>query len=103
MHQVSRWYLHWMHLDLAYSLSDSGASRHTMYEDQVLTPMMSIPLAKDRIQLPSVLAEGVLMEVCVFPGKKGFWLEDRVLVNMIERKPDSNYEFTTIVLSKIVW
>ena len=43
------------------------------------------------------------MEVCVLPGKKGIWLEDGDLVDMIERKPDGDYEFTTIVLSKMVW
>ena len=43
------------------------------------------------------------MEVCVLPGKKGIWLEDGVSVDVIERKPDGDYEFTTIVLSKMVW
>ena len=43
------------------------------------------------------------MEVCVLPGKKGIWLEDGVSVDVIERKPDGDYEFTTIILSKMVW
>ena len=43
------------------------------------------------------------MKVCVLPGKKGIWLEDGVSVDVIERKPDGDYEFMTIVLSKMVW
>ena len=43
------------------------------------------------------------MEVCVLPRKKGIWLEDGVSVDMIERKPNGDYEFTTIVLSEMVW
>lgn len=64
---------------------------------------MSIPPAEDGIRLLAVLAGGVSMEVCVLPGKKGIWLEDGVSVDVIERKPDGDYEFTTIVLSKMVW
>lgn len=43
------------------------------------------------------------MEVCVLPRKEGIWLEDGVSVDVIERKPDGDYEFTTIVLSEMVW
>ena len=43
------------------------------------------------------------MEVCILSGKKGIWLEDGVSVDVIERKPDGDYEFMTIILSKIVW
>ena len=74
-----------------------------MYEDQVLTPMMSIPPTEDKIQLLVVSVGGVSTEVCVLPRKKGFWLEDGVLVDVIKRKPDGDYKFTTIILSKMVW
>ena len=30
-------------------------------------------------------------------------MEDGVLVDVIERKPDGDYEFTTIILSEMVW
>ena len=30
-------------------------------------------------------------------------MEDGVSVDVIERKPDGDYEFTTIILSKMVW
>ena len=43
------------------------------------------------------------MEVYVLPREKGIWLEDGDLVDMIERKPDGDYEFTTIILSEMVW
>ena len=65
--------------------------------------MMLIPSAKDEIQLPAVSVGEVSMEVCVLSRKKGIWLEDGVSVDVIERKPDGDYKFTTIVLSKIVW
>ena len=52
--------------------------------------MISIPPAKDEIQLPAVSAGGVSMEVCILPGKKGIWLEDRVLVDVIERRLDGD-------------
>ena len=42
------------------------------------------------------------MEVCILSGKKGIWLEDGDLVDVIERKPDGDYEFMTIVLSEMV-
>ena len=65
-------------------------------------PIMSIPPAEDRIRLPAVSAGEVLMEVCILSGKKGIWLEDGDLVDVIERKPDGDYEFMTIVLSEMV-
>ena len=65
--------------------------------------MMSIPSAEDRIQLLAFLAGGVSIEVCILPEKKGIWLEDGVSVDVIEKKPDGNYKFTTIILSKMVW
>ncbi|ETW80780.1 hypothetical protein HETIRDRAFT_115946 [Heterobasidion irregulare TC 32-1] len=43
------------------------------------------------------------MEVYVLPRKDGIWLENGVLVDVIERKLDVDYEFTTIVLSEMVW
>ncbi|ETW81448.1 hypothetical protein HETIRDRAFT_426864 [Heterobasidion irregulare TC 32-1] len=64
---------------------------------------MSIPPAEDGIRLPPVSAGGVSMEVCVLPRKEGIWLEDGVSVDVIERKPDGDYEFTTIILSEMVW
>ena len=63
---------------------------------------MSIPPAEDGIRLPTVSAGGVSMEVCILPGKKGIWLEDGDLMDVIERKPDGDYEFMTIVLSEMV-
>ena len=65
-------------------------------------PMMSIPPTEDGIRLPAVSAEGVSMEVCILSGKKGIWLEDGDLVDVIERKPDGDYEFMTIILSEMV-
>ena len=43
MYQVSHWCLHWMHLDLAHSLSDSEAFQYITCEDQVLTPSQPYP------------------------------------------------------------
>ena len=42
------------------------------------------------------------MEVCILSEKKGIWLEDGDLVDVIERKPNGDYEFMTIVLSEMV-